>query len=377
MTGHSKLSPSSAYRWLKCTASVNAIAQADPPETTSDAAEEGTRAHQLAALCLNLEKSPLTCEGEYDDVMRMHIVEYISYIKHLDFALYNTELELPLFYALNDMGTADVIGYCKNELHIIDLKYGQGVFVEVKDNPQLIIYAISALKKFADLVKINKVIVHIFQPRIQPVANIASWEYTLDELKGHEIRITEQAAKTSAINAEFSPSEVTCGWCPLKPTCKALDTHLTKIIGKEFASLDALKDIEAERMRFILDNKKLIISWLKGIEEHVLTTIQTGGSFNGYKVVKGKGSQSWRSIENLLALLQNEAYEKKILSPAKFKKFVNKHKDKMNLEQVKTIERDIIRQEGKETLVHMSHKKEAIEYLGFKKLKEYETEKKP
>lgn len=376
MNKHSKLSPSSAHRWLECTASVDAIVQADLPETTSDAAEEGHRAHELAEICLTQNIAPLLYEGdrEYDDEMRGHIEEYVNYIKKFHFFLKGYEIKLPLFYSLEDTGTADVIGLCAKELHIIDLKYGQGVFVEIKDNPQLIIYAISALRMYSTFTEIENVVIHVFQPRM---ANIACCSYSLEELKVHENNIFKQAAITLTPTAQFKPSEHTCHFCAFKPQCGALEKHLTEVLSPYFTNLEESKLITDEKMRRVLDNKKLIIGWIKEIETHVLTILQTGGSFKGYKVVKGKGSKSWGSIENLLALLQNEAYEQKILSPAKFKKFVNKHKGKVNLERVKTVERDIIRQEGKEILVPMSHEKEAIEFVGFKKFKEYEAEKQP
>ena len=45
---HALLSASSAHRWLKCTKSARLEEQF--PDTTSEAAEEGTLAHKLAEL---------------------------------------------------------------------------------------------------------------------------------------------------------------------------------------------------------------------------------------------------------------------------------------------------------------------------------------
>ena len=43
-------------------------------------------------------------------------------------------------------GTADFVGYFRRrqELHVVDLKYGKGVFVNARDNPQLRYYALGA-----------------------------------------------------------------------------------------------------------------------------------------------------------------------------------------------------------------------------------------
>ena len=47
---HSVLSPSGAHRWLVCTPS--ALLEQQFPDTTSEAAQEGTLAHELAELKL-------------------------------------------------------------------------------------------------------------------------------------------------------------------------------------------------------------------------------------------------------------------------------------------------------------------------------------
>ena len=53
MTQHAKLSASGAYRWLNCPPSANI--EAKYPNTSSTFAKEGSFAHELAELKLNLE----------------------------------------------------------------------------------------------------------------------------------------------------------------------------------------------------------------------------------------------------------------------------------------------------------------------------------
>ncbi|MCP5007968.1 MAG: DUF2800 domain-containing protein, partial [Planctomycetes bacterium] len=62
-----KLSPSGSTRWLACPGSIEAEAAIDEPEVESEAAREGTRAHQLLEECIKKNIDPgsfLTLEDE-------------------------------------------------------------------------------------------------------------------------------------------------------------------------------------------------------------------------------------------------------------------------------------------------------------------------
>ena len=60
---HAKLGPSSADRWCQCTASVDLIDRLTEdgkiaPDSTSVYAAEGTVAHEIREMCLNLGLDP-------------------------------------------------------------------------------------------------------------------------------------------------------------------------------------------------------------------------------------------------------------------------------------------------------------------------------
>ena len=86
---HAKLSPSSAHRWLRCPASIEACR--DIKDTSSIHAEEGTAAHELAETVL---RNPLNNAAHYvgnvfngftvDDDMASFVQQYVDRIHSLE-----------------------------------------------------------------------------------------------------------------------------------------------------------------------------------------------------------------------------------------------------------------------------------------------------
>src|SRR5690606_33720744 len=74
---HHILSPSSAHRWLNCTAS--AMAEAALPEANSAYADEGSEAHDLAAHCLEnaLHGVDVTDNTEMAEAIQV----YLDYVR--------------------------------------------------------------------------------------------------------------------------------------------------------------------------------------------------------------------------------------------------------------------------------------------------------
>ena len=155
---HAQLSPSSAERWFTCPGSV--VLSEGMPSRTSAHAEEGTLAHSIAEAALRGEIVP-------QSEMLTNLLPYIEHVQ--DHCGPDCELfiEKRVSVTPQTWGTADAIVWNPNTetLHVVDLKYGAGVGVEVRGNLQLKIYGLGALLSLPFRPKI--VNVGIAQPRYQ------------------------------------------------------------------------------------------------------------------------------------------------------------------------------------------------------------------
>ena len=115
-------------------------------------------------------------------------------------------------YVPEGFGTGDCLIVADKLLHIIDFKYGQGIVVESENNPQMMLYALGALRLFDHLYDIDTVSMTIFQPRRE---NISTWTISVDELT----EWAEQTLKPKAELAFNGEGDYSVGsWCTF---CKA------------------------------------------------------------------------------------------------------------------------------------------------------------
>jgi len=178
---HALLGASSAHRWLACPPSARL--EATKPDSTSEAAEEGTLAHELVELKLKRflagrktgKATPKIKNHElYRQVMEEYTDEYVNYVLELFAAVQSTCPDALLIserrvdfsdVVPGGFGTTDTIIIADSVMHVIDFKYGKKILVEAIGNPQLRLYGWGAYQEFGDIYDIDTVVVHIVQPR--------------------------------------------------------------------------------------------------------------------------------------------------------------------------------------------------------------------
>lgn len=367
---HAILSASSAHRWLVCTPSARL--EETLPERKSDYAEEGRLAHEIAEL--KLRKHFIEPMGPrafanrlkkfkehelYQDEMLKHTDTYLEYVqsivhsfssppyvaieKKLDFSKYVPE----------GFGTGDCIIIGGSIMWVIDLKYGKGVPVSAKRNPQMMLYALGAYEAYNFLYPIEIVKMSIVQPRLD---SISEWEIPINELLAWGESIKPIAQKAWAGEGEYVPGEH-CQFCRAKALCRAR-SEFNMSLEKYHGLKPPL--ISNEEVGQILTKARDLAAWIKDLEEYALAECLAGNEIPGWKAVEGRSIRQFTDWEKAFkVLIENgidEAmlYERKPITLAATEKLLGKKKFNELLSEF------VERPPGKPTLVPESDKREPL-----------------
>ena len=356
MKSHAKLSASGSHRWIHCAGSVKA--EEGLPDKSSPFADEGSAAHELMEICLLTGVSAFDWEGrqlvEYNAItvsreMAAGVQFYLDYVRLFDSQNVEMHVEKRLDFSAwvpDGYGTTDTIIFGNGFIDVFDLKYGKNI-VSAQGNTQGILYMLGAIED--ELIETHTFRFHIVQPRLDHIDTYTLTRAQLLEL-GEWIR--ERAALALAPDAERTPGEEQCKWCKAKATCPALNKLTEEVL---MTDLDAMNTTNPDRLtqdqlQRAMSAKKLIVSWLDAVEDHISETIynENCDSFAGHKLVEGRSLRQWRNDaeaeKRLTALLGDEAFERKLLSVAKAEKTLGK---KRTAEIADLVEKP----QGKPTLV--------------------------
>lgn len=224
-------------------------------------------------------------------------------------------------------GTMDsaVIQYDTGFCHIFDFKYGKYVKVDAFQNTQSQLYSIGMCNESDFPDEITNFRIHIVQPHM---CNYSDWDTTVKDLVDFGKWVAERAELALTIDAPRVPGEIQCKWCPAKGNCKALLKFTEQTILSEFNNLDEIDTnaLSDDQKRTILDNKKLIESFLKSVESDVIERMKLGEEFKGYKLVEGRKMPKWTdgAEKSLREKLGDGAYLKKLISIKEAKNIISK-----------------------------------------------------
>jgi hypothetical protein len=359
-------------------------------QETSKYALEGTAAHQLAEWCLlnnkrpevypdtviwvELEEIKITSDmmdavNAYVDVIyrdRRDLGSNVSLLIEHNFSLDWVKQGM---YGTNDAALIDP----KFEyLMVYDFKYGAGVPVEVKNNPQLKYYALGALGK-DNPQNIKYVDIVVVQPRApHPDGPERRQQLTVTELYNWAAEVLRPGAeKTESANPPRYPGEW-CRWCPALHLCPEIQQQACEQAQQTFSQVpdNPKRDItfpdphalSDDQIRRLLDFSDIFEAWLKGVREYAKKRAEQNQPIPGYKLVKTRTTRSWADLEvataRLIHRLKGGAYEQQLLSPAKAEKALKAAG--FEREKIRTVIDDIVHEKTGRALVPESDKRPAI-----------------
>ena len=388
---HALLSASSAARWLNCTAAPRF--EEGLPESTSEYAEEGRLAHAIAELKVLKKFTVMTSRTYTTRLNKLKKDELYSqemdkttdlYLEHLTEQAMSydsaptvaAEVKVDFGeYVPEGFGTCDCVMIGGDTLSITDYKHGKGVPVPATGNPQMKLYALGALKRYAPIFgdTIKKVRMTIDQPRLD--------SYTTDTLTVEELRAWGESIKPIAQKAfsglgEFVPGDH-CRFCRGKAQCRAranINTALedfkdcvpiSKATPEQLAQAEQdgqdgipTQLLSDEEIGDLLIRGQQLVQWYKDLEEYALKTLLDGKPIAGWKLVAGRSNRTFTDQDAAIKAVIAAGYDEALVYDRKPKTLSELEKLMGKAEFAEKIGGFVVKPLGKPTLALETDKRE-------------------
>lgn len=324
---HSLTGASSSSRWMNCAGSNNLITKLKLPKTSSDAADEGTAAHEVLSYCLTHGLDAWEKFGESILIngkawtVNAEMVESVQlaldFVRDIETFEIHVERSIQSQFQEDLYGTPDVIIQSKsNILYVIDFKYGKGVVVE-PDSTQLKYYAALVLEQYNFR---GQIALCIIQPRCYHVDGPCRI-YDTDSFT-----ITEWYYKEliPALKASQNPNALlTIGdWCRF---CPANENNACPAVANAALMLNPELEpayLTDEELSDFMKKAPAIRKFFNSLENEILRRFKNGGSIPEFKIVKRKADRIWQdgAEKALIEAYGEKAYVRQLISPAAVEK---------------------------------------------------------
>ena len=324
---------STAKRVINCPGSV-ALVQKMPPRPSSKYADEGTLLHNVMAELIMGDEAPEHYLGaRYEDqILTQELIDNkikpaLEALDAID-SKRVMEIEAETRVGFGDLlpgvfGSTDLIGRLGNRAVVLDWKFGDGVMVEVEENPQLMFYAAAAMRTpeaqwaFDGATEIEMVIV-------QP-PEVRRWVTTPMRIARFEQELVQAVKQAEKPDAKLAVGDH-CRWCAAKPICPKMTGAVDRALKVQ---IDALP---AEQISNYLKNADMLEEWIKDLRALALQMLESGAKLPEYKLVAKRAIRSWTDEEKAkvalftYGLTESEVMETSVVSPAKAEKALKKRK---------------------------------------------------
>lgn len=367
---HAQKSPSGAFRWTVCTASIKAAHGF--ANTSNEHSRMGTCGHQLSAECLldNLDpqtylgrvmgfpaganedwadRFPVGVQFEFAHTVDQDLIDacksYIDFVRDLRDKLgaeLHVEISVPIGHITGEegaTGSSDAILVVPSQklVIVVDLKLGRGpvyaydiVAPESVDpiteevippvrrmNLQAAMYGLGAIEYLGPFVEVERIKAIICQPFL---GRTSEYECSIEELTDLGKWIGLQARECDE-NPTFRPSNKACHFCRAKFDCRARNAEVlsTALEGFDDAeSFAAAKPLPLflPHLGQLYGKVDMIRAWCDDIETAVLDKLTAGEPVVGpdgqpMKLVEGrKPAKAWADEQQVAALIDKWRLDK-------------------------------------------------------------------
>lgn len=328
MSKHALLSPSAAHRWMNCTPAARL--EATLPEKTSEFAQEGTLAHSVCEVAAKKHFKKAK-SGEYtrtvkklktkppwnDEMLHTaetyveHLAERAMRFEHEPYVAFEVGVDIS-DYVPEAFGRCDCVMLGGDTLVITDYKHGKGVPVSAEQNPQMMLYALGAIKLYRPLFgdTIRQVEIYIDQPRLN---SYEGWTCKAEELLAWGESIKPIAQKAFMGLGEYKAGDW-CRFCRANGICKAQASQQTSAFDdfKDVAT-GALPDpaiLTPEALGQVLNQGKTLVEWYNAAKKNALDIILSGTKVPGWKAVEGRSTRVWSDQDKALDKLLESGIER-------------------------------------------------------------------
>lgn len=324
---HALLSASSAHRWLYCP--MLPRLEAEYPNRETVYAQEGTSAHELSEIKLMyksgkinkrkynaLAKTFKESTDFYNEEMEEMTELYTDIVLEHFNSYENAEMELEKRVDFSDwvpngFGTSDVVILADNVIEIIDLKYGKGMPVSAKQNPQMGLYALGAYAAYDMIYDFDKIRMTIVQPRLDSVSTVEI--YVEELLYWADNVVLPMAAQADAGIGDWDLSEKVLKWSPVAAKLVPRAQENWELIDRyDYQEPIYLTD---EAIADILDHASDIKKWVESVESYALSQALQGKDVPGYKVVEGRSNRVITDKDKAIDILQDNGFDDEIFKP--------------------------------------------------------------
>lgn len=324
---HALLSASSSHRWLHCP--MLPRLEAEEPSRDTVYAQEGTCAHELSEIKLKYKSGKIK-KREYNKLLKEfketasfydeemeEMTELYTDIVMEHFNSYpdaDMELEKRVDFSdwvPNGFGTSDVVILSDGVIEIIDLKYGKGVPVSAKLNPQMSLYALGAYATYDMVYDFDKIVMTIVQPRLDSVSTTEI--YVEELLYWANNYVLPRASQAEIGIGDWELSAEILKWSPVAAKLVPWAQKNLELVDQY--DLQEPIYLSDEALKEILDRAGDFKKWIESVEAYALKQALEGKEVLGYKLVEGRSNRIITDKGKAADILHDNGFDDEIYKP--------------------------------------------------------------